>query len=322
MSAGFMALDIIVQGERISHAAGGTAANVAANLAYLGWDAAIAGRVGDDEGAVRFCNDLRGSGVDLSSLRSEPGVSTAMVVHAITENGHAFRFSCPHCGRRLPRHRPLPIGAAEAVALTTPSPDVFFFDRATPFTVELARRYRSSGALVFFEPSRLGREGNFRAALDTAHVVKISGERQSSLNEALRHEPAEQVRIVTLGALGARLRQGDSGWQVMPAFAARVRDTGGAGDWMTAGFLAALSTLDPGRLKLADLVVAAQGGEALAALSCSFFGARGLSEGMSAEAAISRRDAILAGAPMEAVDLDLSRDLRQVGVCGGCLVAA
>jgi fructokinase len=322
LSTGFTALDIIVRGDEIWHAAGGTAANVAANLRFLGWEAALAGRVGDDETAVRLSNDLRSAGVDLTSLRSMQGARTAMVVHEITSTRHRFRFSCPECGRRLPRFRPIAERDAKDVLASHTRVDVFFFDRATRGAVALASAYRAMGALIFFEPSRVGYQQHFRAAVCAADIVKFSAERQSALDASLTLHRSGQLRIVTMGPLGLRLSLGTSRWTRLPAFPIEVTDSGGAGDWATAGFLSALPTVSYSELSLDDFRAAAEYGQALAALSCRYPGARGLSASVSSVSAARYARSILEGRSPRRTAPGRKSVRRVTSHCWGCFAAA
>src|SRR5215211_264130 len=85
----------------------------------------------------------------------------------------------------------------------------------------------------------------------------------------------------TRGREGVSWRLRKTTWRDLPAFSARVIDDGGAGDWMTAGFLAALPSLDPESLGEEQIASSLQMGQALAALSCAWPGARGMSANRS-----------------------------------------
>lgn len=320
LSVGFTALDIILRDGGITHAAGGTAANVAANLAFLGWRSAIAGQVGDDEAAALLATDLRGASVDVTSLRSISGSRTAMVVHRISTGGHRFFFSCPECRRKLPRFRPLAMTDARATLQTWPRPDVYFFDRATPGAVTLATWYRAAGSLVVFEPSRVSYQQHFRAAVATADILKFSVEREASLSTALIPAPAGQLRIVTLGPMGLRFSLEHGNWVTLPAFPVDVVDSGGAGDWATAGLVFALS--ERSRANKRHVREAATFGQALAAVSCRFPGARGLSLNLSRASVLHQVQAITAGRPVRIASPNVSLTEPLPRRCLGCLAVA
>jgi fructokinase len=322
MTTGFIALDIVSNGSRLWHTAGGTAANVAANMAFLGWRAAVAGTVGDDEAAVRLSNDLAACNVDIRCLDSREGIQTALVVHAISPSGHRFHFSCPVCGKRLPRFRPLPEKSVPAVLQAHPHPDVFFFDRASRGSIALAAAYKEAGKVIFFEPSRVGRADSFASAIELADVVKFSAQNEPTLESALAKWPDGQLRIQTLGPLGMRIGRNRRRVRALPAFPVAVADSAGAGDWATAGFLYALPHLDVRESSHEDLCTAAAYGQALAALSCRYPGARGLSEAMGRNAVRWRVTALMTGKQLTLPLPATSRVERHTRFCGGCLAAA
>src|SRR3954469_20713035 len=134
VSAGYMPLDIIETGASTWQRAGGTAGNVAAILALLGWRAALAGRIGDDVAGSALCADLDHAGVEKDLLEIETGALTNRLVHEIRPFGHLYRFTCPRCRQALPRSRPLRLAQVDALVGARPRPDVYFFDRANPAT--------------------------------------------------------------------------------------------------------------------------------------------------------------------------------------------
>src|SRR5207253_10482111 len=122
----------------------------------------------------------------------------------------------------------------------------------------------------------------FREALELTHVLKYSHERLSGIAERLG-SVSPLLEIETLGAEGLRYRfRGKSrshGWRLMEAYGVeRVKDTVGAGDWCTAGLIHALGTqaaLGVKEASITEVEVALRLGQALAALTCSYEGARG-----------------------------------------------
>ena len=108
-----------------------------------------------------------------------------------------------------------------------------------------------------------------------AHVVKYSKERACAVEGALPRRPVGQVRIVTNGADGLSVST-RKGWRTVPSFGAHVLDEAGAGDWTTAALLFALPSVVPGELDGELVWSTASFAQAVAALSCSFVGARGM----------------------------------------------
>ncbi len=321
LSAGFVALDVVIHDQRLGHAAGGTAGNVAANLAFFGWRSSVAGVVGGDPAGRHLLANLASAGVDVSSLRAMPGASTPVVIHEILTGSHRFRFGCPHCGRRFPRSRPLSLDDAASL-LEHETPDVFFFDRVSAAALFVAERVRGEGGLVVFEPATPGRNGYFRRAMEFAHLVKYSHERQIALGDLL--EPlTQQLQVRTEGDSGASWRKGGGRWYRSPPISdLKVVDAGGAGDWTTAALLASLGSLDPEAVMELDLSIPLGVAQAVAALSCTSVGARGLSSDFS-------RNQVLAAVAQlvgEGEDSPIRRAgpvrARRKALCGSCLSGA
>ncbi len=274
---GYCTLDIIRQNGRVSHSAGGTAANVAANLAYLGWSSALVARCGNDAPARRILRDLRNGNVAIDLVERDHEVETPVILHDVRPPFHRFLFGCPECGRKFPRYRPISTSHLNAKFLEAkhPTPAVFFFDRASASSILLAEEMHGRGALIVFEPSSRGVTERTLRAAQTAHVVKLSHERRKVLDQAVLSARPGQLQIETLGASGLRYRMGSGRWKRLPARPTTVTDSGGAGDWFTAGFLTHLAPLCS--IKSTSLVEAAlHRAQAVAALSCRVVGARTL----------------------------------------------
>ena len=308
---GFIALDIIRRAldehttlER--RHAGGSCGNVLAALSYLGVGASAVGRIGDDAAGAELLADLRRCKVDVRLLTAEQQRRTPIVIQqtfvdARGRTRHRFSRACPVCGAAMPGYRPLLAADVPEVTAALPAHKLFFFDRVAPGTLELARRSREQGALVLFEPSGIKDETMFVECLKTSHVLKYSHERLSDL-DALVGRARPRVEIETLGAEGLRFRLRRAGrpsaWRnlaVLPALS--VRDTAGSGDWCTAGFLARVGRKADAIAALEDLEVVVDGlrfGQALAALNCSFDGARGVMYAMGRAAALRAAERLLA----------------------------
>lgn len=280
LTSGYVALDVVVAGEALGHRAGGTAANVAANLAFFGWQTGAAALIGRDPAGEHLRADLARAGVDTRYISKEPEITTPVVVHEILAAGHRFRFGCPVCGRRFARHRSLPTQVARRI-VESESPRVFFFDRVSAGALALADACRTAGGLVVFEPATRGRADQFKEAVRLAHVVKFSRERFSRFADLLlAPKPRRQLQILTDGPGGAAWRTG-SRWRRVGGYASEVIDSGGAGDWMTAAMLATLPSLDPRDLGDVDFDAVLAVAQAVGAISCRGIGARGLSEQLS-----------------------------------------
>jgi sugar/nucleoside kinase (ribokinase family) len=279
LSAGYMPLDVIDDALPVRRRAGGTAGNVASILAFLGWDSALAGRVGDDSAGEQLLGDLGHAGVDCTLIDREPGALTNRLVHRIADGSHRYLFTCPHCSQKLPRSRPLTLERLAGVLSARQRPRVYFFDRANPATVALAEHYASLGTLVVYEPSTPASAGLLQRAIAAAAIVKGSVEHGPGLVASYDGGPARQIRVITHGGEGARFRIGRSAWHSVGVFDVPLVDASGAGDWTTAGMLHLLAGIErPGE---GELSAAIRLGHSFAALNCAVSGARGLMEGRS-----------------------------------------
>lgn len=274
--AGYMPLDIIrTSTGTVARRAGGTAGNMTAILAFLGWHSILAGQAGEDAAGDELIADLRAAEVDTGQIRRAAGAWTARLVHDVRPDGHGFRYRCPDCNSPFPRSRPLNVDGAVACAKAHPSPDVFFFDRANAATVTLAEHYAAAGSVVFFEPSTPANAELFARAAAVAHVLKYSeGRSVSGFGDLGLASRRGQVRIVTHGAQGLEIHTAAGHIRRLPALATLTVDTGGAGDWTTAGLI---HRAVHNRCITPDSVEEAlRYGQALAAANCAMVGARGL----------------------------------------------
>lgn len=311
VGTGFVALDIIRSALDATTTlerrhAGGSCGNILAILSYLGLNASAVGRIGIDNAGDELLADLRSCKVDVRFLITEPGRRTPIIIQETYTDGrgrarHRFSRACPVCGATMPGYRPLLVADVPEVAATLPPYNLFFFDRVAAGTLDLARRSRRQGALVVFEPSGIKNEALFLECLRVSHVLKYSHERLSGL-EDLSGSVKLPLEIETLATEGLRFRVRRSGqvaaWQHLPALPAlSIRDSAGSGDWCTAGFLASIVAHGENRIaSIEDTKVVVEGlrfGQALAALNCSYDGARGLMYAMSRAGAMKAAQQLL-----------------------------
>jgi sugar/nucleoside kinase (ribokinase family) len=270
--------------------AGGTCGNVLTILSALGWNSRPVTRLGLDLAGKIIQDDMESWGLDLSLVVKDPTSRSPVYFHWLRrgESGqpaHRFSRDCPECGTPLPGFRPVPLAMIETLVETLHSVDVLFADRVSRGALRLGKLCRDRGALVVFEPSGLGDPSLFSEMLATSHIVKYSNERGKKIASLLSEEQDLSCLVIeTLGSMGlrfqvARGRLDRDSWTVLPPVAAvEVRDTGGAGDWCTAGLLHSIGhqglegfcELTPGALEQ-SLMRSQQ----IAAWSCAFEGARG-----------------------------------------------
>jgi fructokinase len=320
ITTGYVALDVVCHDGSVRQVAGGTAANVAANLAYLGWRSSLIGRIGDDAPGRRIAHDLDRAGVELLGRIHDTAVETPVVVHRVTPPNHSFAFKCPVCERRSPRFSP-PSGdgyeSGELLAAAEP-PDLVFADRMSSFSVQLLERY-AGRSLIMVEPSARGKEGPAARSAELADVLKWSHELTDELHGVMLEPRPGQLQIETLGAEGLRFRVGGEGWRSSAAPSVDPVDTAGAGDWLTAAFLDALPSLRIESLTRARIHAALDQAQAVAALSCLHVGARSLAD-LPLERMRADADRLRKGDPPPAAVLaPAGRRSRAGGVCTTCL---
>jgi fructokinase len=234
-------------------------------------------RIGDDAAGELLRNDLSGAGVDTSHIHRSADVETPILIQRLTDAGPQYLFSCPLCNYKFASHRPATREQAEEAAAL--SPRMLFVDRASKASLDLMGKVKAQGGIVMFEPNGPGRRGLTAEAIALADILKVSEDRVPTLGSLLSGTPEQQVQVRTRGAKGLEFRIGHGTWHSRRAHRVRVSDSAGAGDWVTAGLLAHL-TEDP-RLTHRNISDGLGLGQALAAISCAFVGARGMSGNLS-----------------------------------------
>jgi fructokinase len=287
VGAGLIALDVLVDENNrvISSSLGGSAGNVLAILSSLGWSSMPVVTLGEDRPGALLAEELDALGVDVGLVRRSPTCQTPVVYqHQLSNSSgatHKFSFECPFCGNRTSPNPSLDRDLVDCALSSTPTTDVFFFDRPSLENCILAEAYASTGALIIFEPSSAGKdEALFSRALRVAHIVKYANDRFGDLQEYNLESALVEIR--TLGAEGLKFRAPSLSeeWFTLGAYnLSRIKDTAGAGDWCTAGFVYKLYDdfkTSTSKITYGDLVEALSFGQVLSSLNCMTTGARGL----------------------------------------------
>lgn len=337
--AGLVALDIVVSAEPTTPVrawAGGTCGNVLAILGFLGWDSFPIARLNDEPTAQRLKADLRRWGVHLDYVACEPTSDAPIIVQEIRrgKNGlpsHRFRWACLQCGHWLPSYRSITLSAAALINERVSDASVFFLDRLSPATVQLASRAAQAGALVVFEPSAKADPRLMELALATSHVLKYADQR-TSFDTSRRPSPSVILEVKTMGARGLAYRSWlpnaqTRGWvQLPPVTAAKMADTCGSGDWCTAGLIQQLGAQGVAGLSEVSgsgLRDALRYAEALAAWNCGFEGARGGMYSVSRKTFEKQISQLLAGESSSLVPRrGAKKEANPVIGCPACSVAS
>ncbi len=294
LGTGLFALDMVLspEGKLLSSGLGGSAGNVLAILATLGWSSTPIARLGDDLPGRKLVGEFLNLNADIQYFQKSANSATPVIYQHQLEGEaetHCFSFSCPICGiKRSPKSSFLSDEIADSI-FSKNRADVLYLDRPTKLGVELAERYRDTNTLIVFEPSTVGDDTDlFYRALRCAHIVKYADDRLSDLGKFPIGDVA--IEICTMGSAGLRYRGPSLGldWVHLDAIMAPwVVDTSGAGDWCTAGMLYHLFTeqesFDIRNLEYNALSRALKFGQVLSALNCMTLGARGLTRSLSAK---------------------------------------
>jgi fructokinase len=332
ITAGFLALDVVfgLEDSQPRIYAGATSGNVAAGLAFLGWDVTALARLDEAAAGCFVRSDLEHWGVKTQYLGLAPTAPTPIVLERIerSKNGtpkHRFLWNCPDCGAFFPPYRALLQTQVPFFEENCRNADVFFTDRVSRSTVELARDFRSKGAIVYFEPSGAGDAKLFREMLEHCTILKYSAQRAPSFSDLLRNHDA-LLEIETLGEDGLhfRTRQNFRSWHTLPAHEVPVKDTAGSGDWTTIGLLSALSQKGISSVASAtrsDISAAIEHGQAMAALNCKFEGPRGIMYKLTRSAFLEAVRTIEDRRPHSVKEhaISLSQDMSTSLLCPSCI---
>ena len=281
LTAGYLTLDLIVRdlaARDYWHSAGGTCGNVSIFASALGLDVSLLARVGEDQRGHKVLSDVTAGGVNAAGIEQVPGLATPGIVELITGTpggDHRFTHRCPACAIRLPKQAAVSHNRAKTQVKSIKQFDAFFFDRATSATLLLAAAAREAGLLVMFEPPSVPRTASALRASELSDIVKTSrrpGNRGPDWE--LRPDAATRFIVETLGPKGVRVRHRSSTrwgeWQNMSPFSpSQIKDTAGAGDWMTVGML---TNLLPRKevIDMDSLLASIEYGQRLSAISIAF----------------------------------------------------
>lgn len=336
--AGLLAVDLVIRSgdtDAFEITAGGTCANVLANLAHLGWNASAKGRIGKDPAGHTLEGQLADCGVDVASLVLDEKVQTPLIIERFGIGDqlmptHRFEWRCPRCSKPVPKYRPTPIRILESEETAASLPELFFFDRPTPGNIRLARFLKERGTLIVFEPPRLRDEPEYIQSCGLADILKFADSKDLPRFE--NWLPRESLVIVTKGEQGLMYKSTNfsgltTAWKNMPAISvSRTLDACGSGDWVTSGFLHAFFAIeDFAEETVRRLDNAIKFGQALASLNCLLPGARGLARvyeraEISEMAALVLADGLASAEGMVSERATVRGENRRFeSACSGCL---
>ncbi|MBD3191028.1 MAG: hypothetical protein GF308_10310 [Candidatus Heimdallarchaeota archaeon] len=302
IGSGLVTLDVIMKKSKknieiISLQAGGTCGNVLTILSFFGWNSYPIVRFNNNFASIEIVNDLKKWGVLTDYFLFNEKDLAPIIIEKIYTNKeiptHSFSFICPKCNAFLPRYRAATlkqIKSLEKQFITNPS--IFFFDRVSAGNVKLAKRFAEQGTLVVFEPPKERNSKLFNKAIKNCHILKYSNQRNGKIS-SLSKDVKPDLEIITLGAEGLEYRFNylNEDWKTLEPFQLNsFKDSAGAGDWCSAGLLHIIGQKGLKGLQesnMEKIEFALNFGQALAALNCKFYGARGLMYSLNRKEIIS-----------------------------------
>jgi len=282
VGTGFTVLDRIYADDHnvAAEELGGSCGNVLLSLAMLSRQVAPVLSLGMDDVGGRLVGEFSVAGAETRFIsRRDDRTSPILTQYLDTTSGrHWFSFTCPETDEELPRFEPIDSEEVERALPALTNCTVFYTDRLSDAIVDAMEAAAEAGALIYFEPSNVGRLDLFERALRISTVLKFSLERLGELVDTV-DLPEEAISVVTHGGAGLELRKGAHRHWCRSFPAPIVRDTCGSGDMVSVGLIDWLITLEASRrsaLDIETIVPGVEAGQRLAAENCAYEGARGL----------------------------------------------
>lgn len=283
---GLVALDVLLNGNPKTPArfyAGGSCGNVMAILSFLGWNTFPIARLKNDKAADILIQDFQKFGVNPALISVKSDGSTPIIIHRVLKDKagkpkHRFEFRDPDSGKYLPSYKPVLSSNVDEILDKKPGAKVFFFDRVNRSSIDIAKKSKAEGSMIFFEPSSIKMDNQTKECLSLADIVKFSRDRVVDY-DLLFPICDRFLEIRTLGENGLEYRtKGQSDWRHIPAYKIDcVVDAAGSGDWCTSGIIYKLfEDKTPNKFTTSNIENALKFGQVLGAINCGFLGARGI----------------------------------------------
>ena len=277
---GFTVLDRVYQDDVVTfEALGGSCGNVLVSLAMLDRAVVPVIALGDDAVGERLVGEFERAGADTRFIsRFGERASPVLAQKLDTGSGvHSFSFTCPETEEELPRYASIDDDQVRGAADVLDSCRVFYADRISAPIVDAMERASRAGAIVYFEPSSIEDQDLFERAVTYSHILKYSSDRLAARLESAPLK-ADAILVVTHGADGLELRQGEQSKWSAAVLAPKVTDTCGSGDMVSVGIIDWILGRGQGSqtLTLNGLLEGVVAGQRLAAANCAYAGARGL----------------------------------------------
>ncbi len=249
--------ETVLGGDLVVHP-GGKGANQAAAAALAGARVRVVGRVGDDAQGTLLRTALASVGADVSGVVTTAGAATGVALITVTPDGENSIVVASGANAHV---TPGDVGAVTDDVVVTQ------LELAMPAVDELARRCVEGGRRLVLNaaPPRHDLPAALLGACDplvvNAHeAAALTGTSVAATVEdavlaaaALRRRGCRSV-VLTLGAAGAVVLDGEGCWHVAAPPVAEVVDTTGAGDCLVGTLAARLDAGDDLATAAADAV--------------------------------------------------------------------
>ena len=260
---------------RISTSSGGAAGNVAAWLTRTDARSTIVSHVGDDPAGAAIVAEFDALGVSHGDLVIQ-GETSGVVVVLVDSSGERTMFPDKGANSRLTVTDLPDLGAFQAVYI---SGYALLNPLARDGVLEMIEKIKADGLPIYFDPASVGAmkdvtDKELHNWFSMMDVLFVNEEESIYLTGSVEIERAldylldfSQVVVIKRGSAGAIAKARGFDSISLPAVAATVIDTTGAGDSFAAGFIASYS-------KNHDLTAALQAGGELAAGCVAIVGGR------------------------------------------------
>ena len=260
---------------RISTSSGGAAGNVAAWLTRTDARSTIVSHVGDDPAGAAIIAEFDALGVSHGDLVI-PGETSGVVVVLVDSSGERTMFPDKGANSRLTVTDLPDLGSFQAVYI---SGYALLNPLARDGVLAMIEKIKADGLPIYFDPASVGAmkdvaDKELHNWFSMMDVLFLNEEESIYLTGSVDIERAlnylldfSQVVVIKRGSAGAIAKARGFDSISLPAVAATVVDTTGAGDSFAAGFIASYS-------KNHDLTAALQAGGELAAGCVAIVGGR------------------------------------------------
>lgn len=260
---------------RISTSSGGAAGNVAAWLTRTDARSTIVSHVGDDPAGAAIIAEFDALGVSHGDLVI-PGETSGVVVVLVDSSGERTMFPDKGANSRLTAQDLPDLNSFQAVYV---SGYALLNPLARDGVLAMIEKIKADGLPIYFDPASVGAmkdvaDKELHNWFSMMDVLFVNEEESIYLTGSVDIERAlnylldfSQVVVIKRGSAGAIAKARGFDSISLPAVAATVVDTTGAGDSFAAGFIASYSDNH-------DLTAALQAGGELAAGCVAIVGGR------------------------------------------------